>query len=270
VALEAARAAALRVGLTGAHTRVLHDANNTLVLLPDERVVAKVATAILAERGDHPLRQELAVGAHLAGRGAPVVSPLPGQAGGPHEVNGVLVTLWNYQPQSLTPRKLDLELPKAMRALHVALADYPGQLPPFTEKVDGACALFADERKTVALARSDRALAGRVYERLRPRLAAVAARSPLHGEPHVDNVLWTDAGPLFIDFESACVGPREWDLAYLPHDARRGFRNVDEGLTGLCRLAISFCVAAWCSAQRGRSRKIDQAAELHLDVLRQS
>jgi Ser/Thr protein kinase RdoA (MazF antagonist) len=35
----------------------------------------------------------------------------------------------------------------------------------------------------------------------------------VHGDAWLGNVLWTPAGPLWSDFELACVGPRELDLA---------------------------------------------------------
>jgi len=35
----------------------------------------------------------------------------------------------------------------------------------------------------------------------------------LHGEPHDGNRISTAAGIRWIDFESCCVGPLEWDLA---------------------------------------------------------
>lgn len=35
---------------------------------------------------------------------------------------------------------------------------------------------------------------------------------PIHGDAHTGNVLVTDAGPILIDFDHLCTGPREWDL----------------------------------------------------------
>jgi Ser/Thr protein kinase RdoA (MazF antagonist) len=35
----------------------------------------------------------------------------------------------------------------------------------------------------------------------------------VHGEPHPDNVLSTTTGLLFIDLETCCRGPVEFDLA---------------------------------------------------------
>jgi aminoglycoside phosphotransferase (APT) family kinase protein len=60
------------------------------------------------------------------------------------------------------------------------------------------------------------------------RLQAVGAwlrRQPaplqwLHGDAHLNNVLTLESGPCWLDWEDACVGPLEWDLAGLVAAAR--------------------------------------------------
>jgi len=42
----------------------------------------------------------------------------------------------------------------------------------------------------------------------------VLPRQPVHGDAHFGNVL---AGGVGQDFDDACVGPREWDLACMIH-----------------------------------------------------
>ncbi|MDQ7990620.1 MAG: serine/threonine protein kinase [Candidatus Dactylopiibacterium sp.] len=42
--------------------------------------------------------------------------------------------------------------------------------------------------------------------------AGEVARLALHGDCHPGNVLWTDAGPHFVDFDDACMGPAIQDL----------------------------------------------------------
>jgi Ser/Thr protein kinase RdoA (MazF antagonist) len=55
----------------------------------------------------------------------------------------------------------------------------------------------------------DAALDGvsRAYSR-----AGEVAELRLHGDCHAGNVLWTDAGPHFVDFDDACMGPAVQDL----------------------------------------------------------
>jgi Ser/Thr protein kinase RdoA (MazF antagonist) len=245
----------------------MRDAHNTLVLLPAAGVVAKVSTTLL---GEGAFRRELSIGLHLSARNAPIVPPLPDGAGGPHEVDGLLLTLWNYCPSEPAPRTAGVELGEALGAFHKALGDFPDPLPPLEEKLAEAAALFADPARTPELKAADRRLTASVYEKLQREQSRLTGKVPLHGEPHADNVLWMDGRPLFIDFEAACTGPVEWDLAYLPDEARAAFPGCDQQLLGRLRQAISFCVAAWCWAQIGRAPEVDEAALHHLEVLRQA
>lgn len=38
----------------------------------------------------------------------------------------------------------------------------------------------------------------------------------LHGDPHNGNVVLTRSAPRWLEFESVCSGPLEWDLSALP------------------------------------------------------
>lgn len=42
----------------------------------------------------------------------------------------------------------------------------------------------------------------------------------LYGEPHPWNMLYTENGPLFIDFENTAHGPVEYDLGWVSAKAR--------------------------------------------------
>jgi len=42
--------------------------------------------------------------------------------------------------------------------------------------------------------------------------AGTPAMIRLHGDCHLGNVLWTDAGPHFVDFDDCCMGPAVQDL----------------------------------------------------------
>ena len=245
---------------------MLRESHNTLVLLPEARVVAKVAPS----RNVEALGRELAVGLHLAARGAPTVRPLPDGDAGPYELNGRVLTLWSYFPPAPAGEQPGLELGRALRAFHEALADFASPLPPFTEKVDDAAVLFADPTATPELPASDRRLTAAIYDRLRSWLVTVGTGSRLHGEPHSDNVIWTLNGPVLVDFEAVCMGPAEWDLGFLPEQARETFPERNDDLIASLRQAISFCVAGWCWAQHGRAPEIDAAAAFHLDVLRRT
>lgn len=269
-ALAGAREVARLVGLDETGARVMRDAHNTLVLLPVAGVVAKVMTSTLGVRDEDAFRRELSIGLHLSARNAPIVRPLSGGTAGPHEVDGLLLTLWNYHVPEPAPQESGVPLGEAMRAFHEALEDFPDRLPPLEEKLARAAALLADPAQTPVLPAADRRLTAKVYEKLLLVQSKLEGASLLHGEPHADNVLWADGRPLFIDFEAACTGPLEWDVAYLPEEARGAFSECDQQLLRLLQQAISFCVTAWCWAQPGRASEVDEAAAYHLRLLRRA
>lgn len=72
-----------------------------------------------------------------------------------------------------------------------------------------------------------------------------AAEQLLHGEPHPGNVLGTEDGPLFIDLETCCRGPVEFDLAHVPDVVCTHYPNVDLELLDECRQLVLAMIAAW-------------------------
>ncbi|WP_281177308.1 phosphotransferase family protein [Luteipulveratus mongoliensis] len=67
----------------------------------------------------------------------------------------------------------------------------------------------------------------------------------LHGEPHPGNLLDTREGPLFIDFETCCRGPIEFDVAHVPEDVAVHYPGVDQVLLQECRRLVLAMIAAW-------------------------
>ena len=52
-------------------------------------------------------------------------------------------------------------------------------------------------------------------------------------------------GPLFIDLETCCRGPVEFDLAHAPEEVAQHYPNADQILLGECRVLVLAMVAAW-------------------------
>jgi len=65
-----------------------------------------------------------------------------------------------------------------------------------------------------------RAAAGRLDQAVALRLETIRPlrQLRLHGDCHPGNVLWTDAGPHFVDFDDARMGPAVQDLWMLAND----------------------------------------------------
>jgi hypothetical protein len=73
---------------------------------------------------------------------------------------------------------------------------------------------------------------------------------------------------MLLDFETACRGPLEWDLAALDDAALTLFPGVDRELIVLLRRMRSVCVAAKCWVEPTRARDVFEAAHVHLKLLR--
>ncbi|WP_202971039.1 phosphotransferase family protein [Saccharothrix sp. ALI-22-I] len=67
----------------------------------------------------------------------------------------------------------------------------------------------------------------------------------LHGEPHPGNVLTTKTGLLFIDFETCCRGPVEFDLAHAPEEVGEHYPGVNQRLLRECRVLVLAMITTW-------------------------
>jgi thiamine kinase-like enzyme len=81
-----------------------------------------------------------------------------------------------------------------------------------------------------ALPEADRKLLGDTLRSLRGVIGDRDGEQLLHGEPHPGNVLTTKNGLLFIDFETCCRGPIEFDLAHVPEEAAEHYPGANQGL----------------------------------------
>jgi thiamine kinase-like enzyme len=67
----------------------------------------------------------------------------------------------------------------------------------------------------------------------------------LHGEPHAGNLLRTTSGMRFIDLETCCYGPVEFDIAHAPDEVGDHYALADPLLLRDCRILMLAMVAAW-------------------------
>ena len=263
-----ARAAAVEVahrfGLDASEARILSDWNDTVVHVAPSPVVARVKTTWIAGEPARSLETEVRVAAEVAARGGPVVPPTMSPPPGPHEVDGLAVSLWEHAEQ-LPGAVGAAEAGGALRRLHEVLAPLADSLPPLTERLDRAQAVIDDPGRVPALPEHDRRFLARALRHLRVRVDDYRLpRRALHGGPHANNLLRTPGGLLWIDLDTACVGPLEWDLAHLPEAAASQFPDVNRAALADVRLLVSADVAVWCWQTYGRADEVDEAAKFHL------
>jgi thiamine kinase-like enzyme len=85
---------------------------------------------------------------------------------------------------------------------------------------------------------ADREVLLRAAHRLSPVLAELSDEQvALHGDAHPGNLLATARGPLWIDFEDACHGPREWDYATAGAANGSPYAELRSLQVALCRIA---------------------------------
>ena len=263
-ALAVATSVASALGLPVDDVIVLHDSNKlTARLLPCD-IVARVAP--LAHQS---AQFEIEVARRLAETHSPVAALDPRAEPRVYERDGFAVTLWTYY-QPVTPREVPpADYATALERLHTGLRQLDVRTPHFTDRVEEAQRLVDSSNLTPDLADADRGL---LITTLRSRRQAIidrgAAEQLLHGEPHPGNVLSTKSGPLFIDFETCCRGPVEFDLAHVPEDVGARYAAADDDLLIECRGLVLAMVAAWRWDPGDQFPDRQQAARALLSALR--
>ncbi|MEU0409120.1 aminoglycoside phosphotransferase family protein [Streptomyces griseorubiginosus] len=240
-AMAAARAIAAALGLTADDAIVLHDSNKlTLRLLPCD-VLARVAPV-----ADQVARLEVELAQRLAEAGCPVAALEPRVEPGVHERDGFVVTLWTYHEPVPPPVIPAADYAHALTRLHAGMRELDVPTPRFTDRVEQAQRLLADRDRTPALADADRELLGDTLHKLRRAISERGtADQLLHGEPHPGNLIPTKNGPLFIDLETCCRGPVEFDLAHAPDEVAGHYAGVDQDLLHDCRLLVLAMITTW-------------------------
>jgi thiamine kinase-like enzyme len=241
-AVAAAMLAASSLDLAVDDAVILHDSNKlALRLLPCD-VLARVA---------HVAHQVAALEVELAQRlletESPVAALEPRVEPRVHERDGFVVTLWTYY-EPLTSREVSpADYANALQQLHAGMRELDVTTPHFTDRVAEAQQLVASRDRTPALAEADRELLSNTLRSLRRTIAdhGASAEQLLHGEPHAGNVLSTEHGLLFIDLETCCRGPVEFDLAHVPAEVSERYPDTDQELLRECRLLVLAMVAAW-------------------------
>jgi hypothetical protein len=239
-AITAATSVAASLDLPADNAVVLHNSNKLALRLTPSDVLARVA----------PLGQEVAqfevdLAQRLVAAGCPVGPPEPRTEPRVHTRDGFAVTLWTYY-EPVTPPAAPDDVAQALKRLHDGMRTVDLPSPRFTDRITEAQQIVADPGRSPALADADRVfLAGRLAGLRR----AIEDRGPveqlLHGEPHPGNVLSTADGPLFVDLETCCRGPVEFDLAHVPEAVCAHYPGVDRELLDDCRQLVLAMVAAW-------------------------
>ncbi|HVW41607.1 MAG TPA: aminoglycoside phosphotransferase family protein [Amycolatopsis sp.] len=194
------------LGLDHRGARLLRFTNNAVYALADAPVVVRIVGSRALR---HRVSKVVAVARHFERHGIPAIRLLPG-VDQPIHVGDHVVTAWQYVES--VRRATAADLGRLLRLVHRLPA--PDGLP--------AWAPLADVRARVADAEeldpADRRFLLRRCAEVEAALRELEFPLPsglIHGDAHPGNVIVGADGPVLCDFDSAALGPREWDLTPL-------------------------------------------------------
>ncbi|MFT4163928.1 MAG: aminoglycoside phosphotransferase family protein [Microlunatus sp.] len=239
-AIGAATSIAASLGLAANDAMVLHNSNKlTLRMTPCDSVARVTVGEHEAARLELERARALAVAGCPVGTADPRVDPLV------YTDDGFAVTLWAHHEPAMTPLS-PVEYASALALLHSGMRTVDLASPRFTDRVADAQQIAADPDLSPELTAQDRELLTNRLAGLRRILGSEpGAEQLLHGEPHPGNVLATTNGAVFIDFETLCRGPVEFDLAHVPESVCEHYPGINQELLDECRQLVLAMVAAW-------------------------
>jgi phosphotransferase family enzyme len=263
--MDAAMSIASALGLRVEDAVILHASNKLTVRLLPCDVIARIADAA------HQVADfEVELAKRLAEIGSPVAALEPRVEPRVYVRDGFAVTLWTYY-EPVPPREVaPAEYARALERLHIGMRRVDIATPHFADRVAEAQSLVASRDRTPELPDADRGLLSNTLRSLRRAIENRGAiEQLLHGEPHPGNLLRTKKGLLFIDLETCCRGPVEFDIAHVelprfPDEVSKHYPGVDQQLLRECHVLVLAMITAW---RWDRDDEFPNGRRLALDLL---
>jgi Ser/Thr protein kinase RdoA (MazF antagonist) len=268
-AVAAAVSTASAAGLAAGNAVVLNDSNRLVVRLTPCDIVARV-TPVTHHAGHHmSAEREVELAKWLAQTGSPVAALDARVEPRVFARDGFKISMWTYF-EAVESRMLPpADYARALERLHAGLRQIDFRPPHVMDRVAAVQHDVASRDITPDLADTDRALLAATLRDLKQ--SVVNRRRPeqlLHGEPHPGNVLNTENGPLFMDFENIAYGPVEYDLGWVPTAVSNGYRDTDQDLVDECRGLVLAMIAAYRWRRDDQHPSGRQSGVALLNVLR--
>jgi len=241
-AVAAGMSAASALDLRVEDAVVLQDSNRIAVRLLPCDVLARVAHD--AHQGGADFEVEVA--RRLAKTDSPVAELEPRVEPRVYVRDGFAVTLWTFYEPVSSRDVAPAEYADALERLHASMRQIDVAAPHFTDRVARAQWLVDNRVLTPELADADRHLLGTALRRLSGAIVDLSTDEQLlHGEPHPGNLLRTNKGLLFIDLETCCRGPVEFDIAHAPEEVSEHYPAVGHDLLRNCRTLMLALITTW-------------------------
>ncbi|SDT43952.1 phosphotransferase enzyme family protein [Microlunatus soli] len=240
-AIAAATSVVESHGLRADDAVVLHNSNKLTVRVTPAEVVARI---IPPGQGDG--RFEIDLAQQLAAADCPVAVPDRRIEPIVHHRDGFMITFWTHYRPVTTAEPPPTEYAAALARLHAGMRTVDFPTPHFTDRVAEAQQLVTNRADTPELGDADREMLDETLRRLRQTVTSAAAPDQLlHGEPHPGNLVSTADGPVFVDLETSCRGPVEFDLAHAPDGVGEVYPGADPELLQQCRLLMLAMITMW-------------------------
>jgi hypothetical protein len=239
--VTAAVRTAAALGLAADDAVVLQNSNQLTLRLRPCDTVARVVPG-----GPQVAPFEVDLAQRLVAAGCPVGALEPRVPPGVYERDGFTVTLWAYYEPVGPPPIPVTDYVEALEQLYAGMRSVDVPAPHWTDRVAEAQDLVADRDRTPELPEAERDLLARTLD---GRQRAISERGRpeqlLHGEPHPGNVLITAGGLRFIDLETCCRGPIEFDLAYAPDEVADRYPGADPEVLRDSRILMLAMITMW-------------------------
>ena len=243
-ALAATTSVASELGLSVEDAIVIQNANRLAVRLVPCDVLARVAATV--QRNQEVAAFELEMARRLEEADSPIAVLEPRVEPLVYIRDGFAITYWKYYAPSPGGDITPAEYAQALERLHTGMRQLDVNAPHFTDRVDEAQSIVRDPSQSPELIDVDRELLTNSLRSLRRAVVDRGADEQLlHGEPHAGNLLRTTNGLRFIDFETCCYGPVEFDIAHAPDEVGDRYALADGRQLRDCRILTLAMVAAW-------------------------
>lgn len=192
------------VGADAVTARLIKFTNNAVFALPKASLVVRIAGSSTVAAS---ARKVVDVARWLASHDMPSVRPATDLTQ-PIDVSGHAVTLWELVPnQGTAPTGTDLG--RIARRFHEL--DQAPRLPAWSTLDAVQSRLATAEVLTAA----EHAFLSETVDEIAcelDHLDYILEPGPIHGDIFAGNLIAGPDGPILCDFDSTCIGPREWDL----------------------------------------------------------
>ena len=243
-ALAATMSVASDLGLSVDNATVVQNSNRLAVRLVPCEVLARGAAPV---RRNHEVAAfELEMARRFEQTDSPVGVLKPRVEPRVYLRDGFAITLWKHYEPVPVGDIATAEYARALEHLHAGMRRVDADAPHFTDRVNEAETIVRDRSRSPELSDADRILLANSLRSLRRDIVERSADEQLlHGEPHGGNLLKTPSGLRFIDLETCCYGPVEFDIAHAPDEVGDHYALANRLLLRDCRLLVLAMVAAW-------------------------